>query len=352
MKYSDDIKSYDLDLTLPPRELWRDVIAADSDTARRLFQTGWTVAEEQVRMATHSGLITRMLLGLVPSPIAMFYKLSKGRYVEEINAWADALKLDRSLMIFMQCMYELSHLGPKGAAVLGCSAGVKWIENVGLVHVRTLDWNVEGMGEATRLFNFHKDNRRFTVVGMPGLVGALSGMVPGGFSATINWAPPATNPFFYFGPLFQLRHVLETCDTYKQAVDLLTTTRFSTSVFFTVCGVQREEACVIEYIKTSAWGGRQCRMRRIENSPITQSNHYQHPDFAGYNGAVDTKRSALLSTSRERAATLSDLLAGARAKSPGDLLSVLNVYPVENDETRQKMIFCPARGEVKVWREV
>ncbi len=352
MKYSDAITSYDLDLDRPPRELWSEVIAADGETARQLFQTGWDVAEEQVRKATKSGWLTRALLGLVPTPMACLYKWSGGRYLEEIHAWADALKLDRAPMIFMQCMYELSHLGPKGAITPGCSAGVTWIENVGLVHVRTLDWNVDGMGDATRIFNFHRKGRRFVVIGMPGLVGVLSGMVPSAFSATINWAPPASNPFFYLGPLFQLRHVLETCDSYEQAVATLTATRFSTSVFFTVCGVKRDEACVIEYIKTNAWGGRQCRVRKIDGTPLAQSNHYQHPDFAGFNGAVDAKRSELLATSRERATTLKASLATVQARTPEDLLSVLGVCPVENDETRQKMIFCPARGDVKVWREV
>jgi hypothetical protein len=42
--------------------------------------------------------------------------------------------------------------------------------------------------------------REFVTVGVPGLVGALSGMVPGAYSVTINYALPTFMPGFAFSP--------------------------------------------------------------------------------------------------------------------------------------------------------
>jgi hypothetical protein len=221
-----------------------------------------------------------------------------------------------------------------------------------MIHTRTLDWAFESIGPATRIFEFRRGARKHFVVGMPGLVSALSGMVPGGFSVTINWAPPASLPFFYLGPLIELRDVFETCDTYAQAVARLRDTRLATSVFFTVCGVNRGEACVIEHVKTRHLGGNEVRVREPDDSVIAQSNHYQHPDFARFNPRIENSRSMLIRTSSERAAKLAAALKAAPAsQSLDDFEKCLCDSPVENIETRQKMIFCPARGELKVWRE-
>jgi hypothetical protein len=131
----------------------------------------------------------------------------------------------------------LSHL--RWPSIFGCSAGVRWIDGLGLVRVRCLDWPLAAMGGATRLFRFRRGAREFVSVGVPGHVGMLSGMLPHAYSATINWAPPVAFPCFDFGPTFLLRHCLETCDSYDAAVRTLTETRLSTSVFFAVCAPRK-----------------------------------------------------------------------------------------------------------------
>src|SRR5579871_4664320 len=144
----------------------------------------------------------------------------------------------------LNCAYELSHLRvPK---LFGCTAGVRWFDGLGMVHVRNLDWPLPTMAAATRLFRFRKGNREFVSVGVPGQVSVLSGMLPGAYSVTINWAPPTSMPTFQFGPAFLLRHTLENCDSYAAAVQTLQRTPLSTSVFYTVCGAERDQACVIE----------------------------------------------------------------------------------------------------------
>ena len=102
------------------------------------------------------------------------------------EAWVEAL--DPYVPAFKVASYELSHLRvPK---LLGCTAGVRWNDGLGMVHLRTLDWPLPSITEATRLFRFRRGSREFVVVGACGHVGVLSGMLPKAYSVTINWAPP------------------------------------------------------------------------------------------------------------------------------------------------------------------
>src|SRR5205085_2393841 len=95
------------------------------------------------------------------------------------------------------------------------------------------------------------------------------------------WAPPAALPTFAdFGPTFLLRDVFETCDTYGAAVDKLSATRLSTSVFFTVCGVGKEEACVIERTQ------RQAVVRAPVNGVLVQANHHLSAALSKNNDAI------------------------------------------------------------------
>lgn len=354
MNYAADVPVRFIDLRLPPERRWAETIAADLAFSRQLLQTGWDDAlREAERQAGRPRWLLEAAAAFARGPFHAAYRASRGRYLPEIYAWADALGESRAHVVMMQCMYELSHLDPVRPGRPGCSAGVRHVGGLGMVHVRTLDWAFDTIGPATRLFEFRNGARTHFTVGMPGLVGALSGMVPGGFSVTINWAPPVSFPFFYLGPLLELRNVFETCDTYAQAVERLRTARLATSVFFTVCGVNPGEACVLEHVKTRWLGGHEVRVREIGGGVLAQSNHYQHPDFVRFNPNLDASRSVLMKTSPARAAQLAAALERTPAAgSLEELHACLGGEPVENPETRQKMVFCPARGELRVWREV
>lgn len=353
MKFNDEVPRFVIDLELPPERRWAEVIAADLEVARSLLEAGWNDALQEAADQTGKPLwLLQAGAWLARGPFHLSYRMSRGRYLPEIYAWADALGASRSQMVLMQCMYELSHLDPTKPAT-GCTAGARWIDGMGMVHVRTLDWNMPAIGPATRVFEFRRGARKHFVVGLPGLIGALSGMVPGGFSITLNWAPPASFPFFHSAPLYEIRETLESCDTYAEAVARLRDAKLSSSVFFTVCGAKPGEACVIERVKTQFTGGHEFRIREMAGGVIAQSNHYQHPDFEKFNGRVKDSGSLLMRTSRERAALLAESLRKIScATSVAGLAQSLGDGPVENEETRQKMVFCPAKGELCVWREV
>src|SRR5262245_20347242 len=216
-----DTPEYIIDLNQPEPNRWADVIAAEKENAKKLIDRAAADIERVPRVCRWG--------------FGKLYQAFGGLYQGEIQAWSEAIGVTAGTATMLNCLYELSHLPNP----FGCTAGIRWIEPHGMVHVRTLDWPIDGMGEATRMFRFRRGTREFLSVGVPGQVGILSGMLPGAYSVTINWAPPASLPNFDFGPTFLLRDVFETCDTYGAAVQTLEQTRLSTSVFFTVCGTEQ-----------------------------------------------------------------------------------------------------------------
>ena len=262
-------------------------------------------------------------------------------YIGEIQAWAKALDTSPDFVTAGNCSYELSHIG--GEQPYGCTAGVRWFEGLGMVHVRNMDWPLKSIGKATRIFHFQKGvgGHSFSTVGVPGFVGALSGMVPGSYSATLNWAPPDGLPNFDYGPTFLLREVLERCSRYEEAVRTLSLTPLAASAFFVVCGTDR--AVVIGRTKDDY---ERRVLTQSDQKAITQANHFT-TNFIIYNGGVD------VAYSKDRANTLARALnALKKPTSIDDVASCLDVEPVFNDNSYQQMAFAPSGGLRKVWRWV
>lgn len=268
------------------------------------------------------------------------YKRAGGLYQDEIKAWAEALHVSFGRMAVLQCLYEISHvrLWPR---VLGCTSGVRWFDDLGMVHVRTLDWPLENISHATRIFRFQRDKREFVTVGIAGFVGVLSGMLPGAYSATINWAPSSGNPSLKrIGPAFLLRRALDECDTYENAVTMLAHTPLAASVIYTVCGTERGQACVIERTQTE-----HSIHKSSDNGVVAATNHFVSPRL---HACTRVKDEEFVSDSTERMNEMSKSLGkfsiGGSARQLGDILS-----RVENDFTCHKMVFVPATGDLAVW---
>jgi predicted choloylglycine hydrolase len=242
----------------------------------------------------------------------------------------------------LNCAYELSHLRWPG--IFGCTAGVRWVEGLGMVHVRNLDWPLPSIGEATRLFRFRKGTREFVAVGACGHVGVLSGMLPRAYSVTINWAPPASLPTFDFGPTFLLRETLEKRDSFDAAVHTLEKTPLSTSVFFTVCGTEPGQACVIERTQ------RQAAVRPMTGPVLVQANHHVAKQFTKNNKTLaEVEDTSFEKDSESRTAALGGALSeiGSSA-SLDEVARTLSLDPVLNQYTCQRMVFCPRTAEVQV----
>jgi len=330
--YTPDIPTYTIDLYKDEPDRWADVIRRDKALVLDLIEEA---KEDLPKLPDALFRGAGWLFNKV-------YGLSGGRYRGEMSAWSDALGITPGEVALLNCTYELSHVGER---LFGCTAGVRWVEGLGMVHVRSMDWPITGIGPATRLFHFVDGGREFYSVGIAGHVSVLSGMVPGAFSVTINWAPPTGLPTFDWGPSFLLRETLEECDTYEDAVEALASSRLSTSVFFTVCGTRRGQACVIERTRKAAV------IRKPRRGILVQANHHVAPAFRDNN--KDGFDAETLHDSKLRAITLEEELRGLRrATSLEEAAACLDVSPVCNEQSFQQMVFHPASGEVHAWRWV
>jgi hypothetical protein len=327
------VSTYVIDLGHDEAKRWTEVISCEKTVAGRLVQEA----------ASNFERVPELLRWV----FARVYQATGGLYRGEIEAWAEALGVSVGTATLLNCAYELSHL--RWSKIFGCTAGVRWVDGLGMVHVRTLDWPLAAMGGATRLFRFHRGGRAFVSVGVPGQVGVLSGMLPQAYSVTINWAPPTAFPSFDFGPTFLARDTLETCDTFDEAVNALTRTCLSTSVFFTVCGTEKGQACVIERTQRDAV------VREMTGPALVQANHHAAQRFSKNNEdlheVADSEEEFSFEGSSRRATILNDALAEMRLPCTlDDVASTLNIATVLNSLTCQQMVFCPRTGEVKVWR--
>jgi hypothetical protein len=331
--FTTDVPTYWIDLGLAEAKRWEEVVSREKTAASRLIQEA----------SSHIERFPELLRWV----FARLYQSYGGLYRGEIPSWAEALGASLGTATVLNCVYELSHL--RWPKLFGCTAAVRWVEGVGMVHVRSLDWPLATMGPATRLFRFRRGTREFVSVGVPGHVGVLSGMLPGAYSATINSAPPVAFPSFDFGPAFLLRDTLETCDGYEAAARVLTQTRLSTSVFFTICGTEKDQACVIERTQRDA------AVRSLAGPVLVQANHHVVSRFAKNNEDIlereDDKEVFSLAGSSQSAETLTQALAELPAAcAPDTVANSLNRRPVLNPDTCRQMVFCPGSGEVKVLR--
>lgn len=332
MAYTDKVPEYVIDLNADEYDRWEKVIKKDSKAVAALADS----LEEDL------GYVHPFLKSLIRGGTSIWYRLASGMYAGEMRSWADALERPLSEVVLMNCIYELSHVDIEGfvGSIFGCTTGCRWVPGVGMVHVRTLDWPIEGIGKNTRIFRFVDNKREFVTVGIAGFVGVLSGMVPGGYSVTINWAPPNGNPGTGTRPAFLLRKVLEECDTYAEAKKVLTNTRVSTPVFFTLCGIKKGEACVIERQQNDA------HVRNMRGDSIVHANHHLAADMR------DNNDEDMLDFSRSRAQAMSEELSLVRGKSLDDIGGVLADDPIENEDTCQRMVFVPKTGAFRAWRWV
>lgn len=340
--YTSDIPEYRVDLALPESERWSKVLRAERAVARRF--------------TADVGSSLSLLRGAARAALAFAYRRWGGRYVCEMESIAGSLNLEPRDVVAMQCSYELAQ-GYEYAqgyvdalGIFGCTAAVRTFRGHGPVHVRALDWPIPSLGDATRVFRFVDGKREFISVGAVGFVGVLSGMLPGAYSLSINYAPTSQLPGFDFGPAFLAREVLETCDTYVDAVSLLRDTPLAAPCFFTVCGAEVDQFCVIERGRSDA------AVRGARASLVAQANHHVSRAMTSRNApfhSVNEEGGTIYAYSKDRGDTLERHLRALPASASLDeIAGVLDVEPVRNDETYQQMLFAPKTGEWRAWRWV
>ena len=254
--------------------------------------------------------------------ISYGFKLWEGGVGDKLRSVTEALK--RHTSVFR-----------KGA--LACTAGARHIEGLGMTHVRSMDWPVDGLGRHTLiLHHVNVPAGDFYSVGWPGYSGVLSGFKPGAFSATINQADVIRMPNLQWPPTHLLRWVFENCRTYAEALTILRNTPVCFPAFILLAGP--DKAAVIELgpdgntIKPMSKG-----------QPIAIANDYlssKRQKMAGIYGQQadsDYRRKAMLRKLRR--------LKGGTIRQA---LALIQDYPVANEQTMQQMVFAHESGNMIV----
>jgi predicted choloylglycine hydrolase len=342
LAYTSKIKSYTIDLLLPEEERWQEVIKSERISARSFINKNY-----------------KSYYSLIAPYFSTMYKLYGGLYVDEMKSYSEALQIPLRKIILMNCLYSLWLLGEylylkkreiiRWPKIFGCTAGISWIKGLGNTHLRNMDYDAEGLGNATRIFEFKQGKRKFITVGVLGMAGVLSGMLPKKYAVTINYAPTIEKPIFSgYEPLMLLREVFESCDSYEEAVAELKNTRLSTNVFYVVSGSKKGQACVIERTKRTS------TVRKIKDNVLAQANHFNSTKNKKHNAYLKCWSGKEWETdSLERQSGLEkeiEMLKGQASLSR--LGECLDSEDVISSDTYQQMIFLTTKGEYKAWRKV
>ena len=337
---------------------WRDVIREDRDDIETLAKQGLA------QLRADSGL-PLWLLRILSFLLYCWCAIARRPFLDDSNAMARAAarpEIDRNIMAALQRVYSLSHFK------IGCTAAVLQHPDHGPVHIRCLDWEVmrSEIIQATRLFDFQRDgNTIFVAAGIAGMVGVLSGLRPGRYSVTINWAQSkcAIVPWAKQDPTLLLRNVLETCEHYEDAVNTLRNTEVGAPVYYTVCGAEDGQGCIIEVAHIGLF--RQCaNVRALDGTTpwLVQTNHYDEASSLARQNVTQRvparpkwENEPLEVSSRERRRVMEASVAGAIARrvvSASDLVDAVRIPPVQNIHTVQQMVLYPRSGQLWLWAGV
>ncbi len=148
--------------------------------------------------------------------------------------------------------------------------------------LRTLDWPAPALGASVVVSLQEAAAGPYYNITWPGFIGVLTAMAPGRFSAAINQPPmhrvsPSLHLDWMIGrrvlwrtcglpPAHLLRHVLDTCRDYEEALVRLRDTPICTPVFYSLSGLAADQGCVIERLPDRAV---------VHPAPTSISNHWR-----------------------------------------------------------------------------
>jgi len=364
--------TYILEYDVPPGQRWDGL-------PTRLRQAGRTLTTRAVQDVKALGL---------SGPLAAGLRLAtKGRnpYREEIKGAAEVLEIPYEEAVVTNYIYEIDSLAFYGyqlwrnelapfvnkltmatsifrdriarirKGTLACTAGAAKYPGLGMVHVRSMDWPLRGLGRHMLLLNHvNAPAGDFFSIGWPGYSGVLSGCRPGKFSATLNQAFVLKKPTLQWPPSHLLRYVFENCNSYDRALEMLKATPVSVPSFILLAGSQR--AAVIEMtpeenIVHPMRSGR----------PISVGNDYLSErwrkelacrggeDFdylVGETSSVAADEPGAEMDSRRR--TLLRRLKRMRPKDLKHAARIVQVPPIQHEDSMQQMVFAHGRKGMRI----
>ena len=329
------IPEFTVNLRRPATERWDELLTDRwaKDAARRLV--GDIMDYDRRKVGTILFPAVKKLVGLAGKSFAR--SLGELDYLLDIEEWSTFAVGDDDAMLLANYSYELHgllrpHIKDRGL----CTATTCWLPRVGHVHLRNLDWPLPRMRSSTVLLHFKGASAgSFTAVSVPGMVGVLSGVARGRFSATVNsqeddharilpnirgWAAG-----------FLLRYLFENCDSFEDALRVLRSAPAFVPFFVMLVGPKRDQSAIVE-LRLS---GRN-RVLRSGGGLLSISNHFPKDDV-GDDDASD---------STERLEVIARRAAACRAKTARGALAILRHPALTHEGTQQSMMLHCRSGEV------
>jgi len=190
---------------------------------------------------------------------AKWLRSSVSTYGEELRDVARILGFPGALTLNMSYLFACTTSaapGPNGAPLLR----------------RSLDWPFDGLGRCVEIAWQAGPAGDFYNVTWPGAVGVLSAMAPGRFCAVINQAPMRRRTSGLIGlpydamlnlgnalmredgwpPDHLLRLAFETCESFEDAIALLSREPLARPALFTLTGTRPDEMAVVERTEREA----------------------------------------------------------------------------------------------------
>lgn len=312
-----------VDLTLPPKERWREV-AADRDVALALQ-----------RYYLEDLGVDRSTLNMV---VAAAQSVLQKTYLEEMVGLAEALETPLAEVIASNLYYDAIK------AAFACTAfAVDGPE--GPLHARNLDWWTEGdlLTVATQVTTFTgAPAGDFVTIGWPGFVGVLSGIAPGRFAVTLNAVVSDDPPQIALPGVFLVRQALEMAETFEDAMALLAETPLASDALLLLTGVENGQAVVVERTP------KRYALRWAEAGAVWVTNDYRKLS------AVDEDSNTLAGlqeSSCRRFDRIGELLERAPSIAPSlleECLEYLSDQAVKMGITVQQMAFSARSGDYRV----
>ena len=345
------IPVYEFDGALPPEKRW-DALP------KYLRSAGRVIARNGIEdLAEYKAV----------GPVALAFRLfTKGRnpYRDEIKGAARVLGVPYNEAVALNYLYEASqvldygcklwegklgdklrgmtdglmrHMAVFRKGALACTAGVRNVDGLGMTHVRSMDWPVEGLGRHTLILR-HVNNPAgdFYSVGFPGYSGLLSGFKPGVFSATINMAPVVRMPNLQWPPAHLLRWVFEYCRTYADALSCLRSSPVCVPAFVMLASPNK--AAVVEL------GPDDNKVKHMKGgAPIVIANDYQ-----GAKRRRETGTYGVTTDSDRRRNALLRRIGKLKRGTIQQALSLLQVRPIQHFWSMQQMAFSHGTGTMAI----
>lgn len=264
-----------------------------------------------------------------------YYKMSyiNPEYIKELEGIASFTDFNVNQLLLANLYYDALKL------VFGCTAFSVATEH-GNLHVRNLDWWSDNnlLKQYSKIFDFEKDGEIiFSSVGWPGFIGVFSGLKAHKYAITLNAVLSQEQPKLAPPITFKIREVLESTDSYADAVKILTTESIASDCLLLITGTNQHERLVIERTPTMGY----IRKPDTKNNLVV-TNGYLKMTNKNIEGDV------LQESSCGRQDRALELLNKAKPETIQDCFQIIDDANIKMGITMQQMVFNVNQGTISL----